>query len=98
MVFLALTYCFPNSSNVFKPHSLGDGALGQFSVFSVLCVMFGLLVVSMRKKGKPLNGAKVNMTAPDLISQYHIWELDNCPSLRTEMSSDYLMKGLSPHT
>ncbi|KAF4794120.1 hypothetical protein TURU_104636 [Turdus rufiventris] len=93
MVFLAFTYCFSNSSNV-KPRSLGDGALGQFSVFSVLCVMFGLLVVSAREKGKPLKGAKVNMTAPELISQWHVCKLDNCPSLGTDMRSDYLIKGV----
>lgn len=68
------------------------------SVFSVLRVMFGLLMMSTREKGKPLNGAKVNMTAPDLISQYHVCELDNCPSLGIEMSSDYLIKGLGPCT
>lgn len=68
------------------------------SVFSVVCVMFGLLVVPPREKGKPLNGAKANMTAPDLISQDHVCELDNCPSLGIEMSSDYLIKEFGPCT
>lgn len=97
MVFLAFTYCFSNSSNV-KPCSLGDGALGPFSMFSLLCVMFGLLVVSAREKGKPLKGAKVNMTAPELISQWHVCKLDNCPSLGTDMRSDYLIKGVGSGT
>lgn len=72
MVILGLTYCFSNSGNVGKSHSLGDGALGQFNVFSVLCMMLGLLVVSTREKVKLLKGTNINMTASELISKYFV--------------------------
>ena len=77
-------YYLSNSSDVGKSCSLG--ALGQFSGFSVLCVMLGLLVVS-REKVKPLKGTEINDSIRANL-QVFCYDLDNCLSLGIETSSD----------
>lgn len=59
-------------------------------MFSVLCVMLGLLVVSTREKVKPLKGTKINDSVRAHL-QVFCYNLDNCLPLGIETNSDYLM-------
>lgn len=70
MVILGFTYRFSNSNSADKSHSLGDGALGQFSVSCTVCDAWAASGVN-KGEGETTQGYE-SKTSSELISKYFV--------------------------